>query len=270
MRLGLGSYACAWAIGVAGYDRPATPMDAVGLVHRAAELGLKLVQIADNLPLERESCGSLREIRRAAAGNGIGIEVGTRGIGAPHLRRMLEVCGELESPLLRVVVDPSRPLRPEQTASELQDVAPDLERAGVVLAIENHDRIPAMDLAGMVKPAGSEHIGICLDTVNSFGCLEGPEYVVSHLAPYVVSLHVKDFAVRRAPHMMGFEITGTPAGQGMLDLPRVLRALRQAGRDPNAILELWPPPEQTIAGTVAKEEQWARESVAYLRTLISG
>jgi hypothetical protein len=36
----------------------------------------------------------------------------------------------------------------------------------------------------------------------------------------------------------------------------------------NAILELWTPPEPEIAATIAKEENWARQSIAYLRTLI--
>jgi hypothetical protein len=70
--------------------------------------------------------------------------------------------------------------------------------------------------------------------------------------------------------MMGFEITGAPAGQGMLDLPWLLDGLSKAGRDCNAILELWPSPEHDVAATVTKEQNWARESVRFLRTLISG
>jgi sugar phosphate isomerase/epimerase len=226
------------------------------------------VQIADNLPLEREPAASLAEIRRTAEREGVKIEVGARGIAAAHLRRMIDVCGELGSELLRVVVDTTGCWSAEQVIREVQDTAPHLERTGVTLAIENHDRISARDLARIVESAGSARVGVCLDTVNSFGCLEGPDHVVTHLAPHVMNLHVKDFTVRRAPHMMGFEIAGTPAGQGMLDLPWLLSRLRSAGRDPNAILELWPAPEHDIAGTVAKEAEWARESIRYLRTLI--
>jgi hypothetical protein len=40
------------------------------------------------------------------------------------------------------------------------------------------------------------------------------------------------------------------------------------GRDPNAILELWPPPEADVAATAVKEEAWAAMSVRYLRQLI--
>jgi hypothetical protein len=67
---------------------------------------------------------------------------------------------------------------------------------------------------------------------------------------------------------MGFVVEGRPAGQGRLDVPWLLERLRAAGRDANAILEQWPPPEATTHQTIAKEKAWARQSVSYLRTLI--
>ena len=52
MRLGIGSYTYGWAIGVSGHA-PERPMGALDLLERAAELGVGLVQVADNLPLHR-------------------------------------------------------------------------------------------------------------------------------------------------------------------------------------------------------------------------
>jgi len=114
----------------------------------------------------------------------------------------------------------------------------------------------------------SEYVGICLDTVNSLGALEGSEAVVEVLGRWAVTLHVKDIVVRRAVHSMGFTIEGRPAGQGQLDIPWLLRRLREMGRDPNAILELWTPPEETLAETMAKEAAWATAGVEYLRRFI--
>jgi sugar phosphate isomerase/epimerase len=111
-------------------------------------------------------------------------------------------------------------------------------------------------------------VAICLDTVNSFGALEGPETVVAALAPWVVNLHVKDFVIRRVDYQLGFVIEGCPAGQGRLDVAWLLDELRAAGRAPNAILELWTSPEPTLKGTIEKEDRWASASVNYLRTLI--
>jgi sugar phosphate isomerase/epimerase len=145
---------------------------------------------------------------------------------------------------------------------------PEFANAGVVLAIENHDRFKVKTLVDILDRIDSPNVGICLDTVNSFGAGEGPEVVVAALGPYVVNLHVKDFTIRRHRHMLGFEVEGMPAGRGMLDVPWLLERLQAFGRDPNAILETWPPPEATIPETITKEDAWVRESIQYLRTLI--
>ncbi len=267
--LGLGTYGVAWAIGVPGHEQPAAPMNAFQFLQLAADLGLKLVQYADNLPLHALSDAEQAALRRQAEAHGIRFEAGTRGIGTDWLRRYIALAASFGSPLLRVVVDtkdhhPS----PDEVVSLVRAVLPELEAAGVTLAIENHDRFKARTLAGIIEAVNSPHLGVCLDTVNSFGALEGPEVVLPALGPYVVNLHVKEFIVRRASHSMGFSVTGMPAGQGMLDMPWLLGQLDGYGRTYNAIIELWPEPEATMAATVAKELDWMRQSVTYLRTLI--
>ena len=268
MRLGISSYAYTWAIGVPGQP-PETPLTALGLLDKARALGVGLVQVADNLPLDRLTAGELDAFEQAARHAGILVEVGMRGISPEHLRRYLALARRLGSPILRVVVDTAdhRPA-PEEVVRTLRALVGEFERSGIRLAIENHDRFPAADLAGIVDAIGSPWIGICLDTVNSFGALEGPAHVIATLGRYVVNLHVKDFAIARANHNMGFRVDGRPAGQGQLNIPRVIEQLRAFGRDPNAILELWMPPEETLQATIAKEEDWAKMSVEYLRRWI--
>jgi len=268
--LGLGSYSFAWAIGVPGFP-VRRPLDAFGLVGRAAEWKLPVVQIADNLPLDRLSEGDLGALRRLADRAGVALEVGMRGLREEAVLRHLDIAGTLGSPILRAVVDgPGFEPGPEEVVAILRRLVPALERAGVTLAIENHDRFPSAALAGMVRAAGSGRVGICLDTVNSFGALEGPAVVVETLGPLTVNLHLKDFVVRRAGHKMGFAVEGAPAGEGRLDIPWLVGRLRALGRDPNAILELWVPPEEDVEQTVSKELEWARRSVETVRPLLSG
>jgi 3-oxoisoapionate decarboxylase len=267
--LGLGSYGCAWAIGVPGYEQPAHPMDAVGLVRFAAELGLRVVQIADNIPLHTLSDEQRHAVRSEAQQHGIAIEVGTRGINADHLRRYMEIAQFFGSPILRVVVDTAaHHPSPDEVVELVRAVLPDLQRAGITLAIENHDRFKARVLANIVETLDNPHVGICLDTVNSFGSLEGPEVVLAALGKHVVNLHVKEFIVRRLGHNMGFEVTGQPAGKGMLNMPWLLEQLEQHGRTYNAIIEIWAAPEPTMSATVEKELDWVRQSVGYLRDFI--
>ena len=107
----------------------------------------------------------------------------------------------------------------------------------MTLGIENHDRFPAATLRDMIEAAGTERIGVCLDTANSLGAGEGLEAVVSVLAPLVVNLHVKDFHIARLEHLMGFTVTGRPAGAGMLNVPWLLARLEAAPRCRTAVLE---------------------------------
>ncbi len=269
MKLGLGSYACAWEIGVPG-SPPPEPLDVHAFLERAAALGFRLIQIADNLPLHVLTAAELAGLRRRADDLGIEMEVGTRGISIEHLEKYIRICNVLGSRLLRVVVDTAdHHPNPREVVELIRRSVPRLTSAGVVLAVENHDRFPSAALAGIVREIESPNVGICLDTVNSFGSLEGPEVVVRTLGEFVVNLHVKDFQISRASHMMGFTIEGTPAGEGSLDMPWLLEQLRQAGRRFNCILELWPPPECNIADTVAKERRWVEISLANLRQLIA-
>lgn len=270
MKLGIGSYTYAWAIGIPGYPLPDHPMAADDLVQRAADLGVGVVQIADNLPLHVLSDAQLTALRSLAQRHNIQIEVGTRGIDPDHIRRYLSLALRFDSPILRIVADTTihHPSPPEVVAT-LRALIPDLEKAGIALAIENHDRFKARTLIEIIEQIDSPAVGICLDTVNSFGAGEGPEVVVATLGPHVVNLHVKDYTIRRHPTMLGFEVQGTLAGQGMLNIPWLLEQLGNLSkRDYNAILELWTPPAETTEDSIKKEAEWALDSIHYLNTLI--
>lgn len=270
MRLGISSWTYTWAVGVPGYP-PERPLQPVDLLDRAAKLGVHVVQICDNLPLAGLSTGELSALERWATRLDVSIEVGTRGIAHDNLRTYLRLARRLASPILRVVVDTAthHPGEEEITRT-LGDLKSEFERARVCLAIENHDRFKARTLARIIERIGSGYVGACLDTANSFGALEGPEAVVEALGFLTVSLHVKDFVIQRAEHNLGFRIEGRPAGQGQLNVPWLLQALQERGRDPNAILELWTPPEVALPAAIAKEDAWATSSVTYLRQLIPG
>ena len=271
MRLGISSYTYVWSVGVPGYPLPPQPLTALGLLQKAVELGVGVVQIADNLPLDRLDEGELGALERCAGRLHVEIEVGTCGIEPDHLLRYLALARRFRSPILRVVLDSDdhRP-EPDEVVATLRALLPRFESAGVCLAIENHDRFRSATLATIVNALGSPYVGICLDTANSLGCLESLETVLATLGRWVVNLHVKDFQVERLPHKKGFLVEGRPAGQGRLDVPGLLAEVRQraSGRDVNAIVELWPPPGEDPAASVAREEAWAAESVRFLRRFL--
>jgi sugar phosphate isomerase/epimerase len=239
------------------------------LLDRAQTLGVHVVQICDNLPLDALPTDELNRLAGRADELGIQIEVGTRGITPEHLRRYRDLAQHFNSPICRVVVDTAE-YEPslDEIVNMLRGISPAFEAVGVTLAIENHDRFRVRELVDVLEAVDSPAVGICLDTANSFGALEGPEVVVDALAPWTVNLHLKDFGIQRLSHNLGFIIKGCPMGQGRLDLPWLLERLSAAGRDPNAVLELWTSPEDDIEATVRKEAAWAEESVVFCRDYI--
>ena len=265
MQLGIGSHAYGWAVGVPGHE-PAQPLGPLELLDRACQLGVRVVQVADNMPLHSLSRHDVARFAARARGLGISIELGTLGITPDAILADGDLAEITQSRLLRTIVDTPRH-RPdlEEAVKSICTLIPDLEKAGVVLAVENHDRFPTGSMVRMMERIGSRHVGVCLDTVNSFGALEGPEAVVEALGPWTVNLHLKEFTIERFDHRMGFQIEGRPLGSGRLDVPRLLAKLRALGRDPNAILEQWTPRGDTLEATVAREADWVRRSVAYAR-----
>jgi sugar phosphate isomerase/epimerase len=265
MRLGISSYTYTWAVGVPG-RMPATPLTAADLVRKAVSAGVTCVQIADNLPLDRLSRAERQELLDLAEHNGIGMEVGSRGLTAENLDRHIDLAVFFKSPILRFVIDgPGFEPSLDEVVSLIRGARLRLRGNKLLLALENHDRFKAEDFRQLVLRTDPEFVGICLDSVNSMGAGEGVREVVDTLGPLAVNLHLKDFTVRRAPHKMGFVIEGLPAGQGMLDVPWLLAEVGRHGRCQSAILELWTPPEPDLAATVEKEARWAEESLAFLR-----
>lgn len=263
MKLGLSSYTYGWAVGVRGHP-PEAPLDEHGLLDRADEHGIKLLQIGDNLPLHTFDTPRLDRLASRAACQGVQLEVGGRRLTAERIAVYAAIARRLGATLVRFVIDdadfhPS----PDEVTSVLREATSSLD--GLTLGIENHDRFSALTLRAMIEAADSDRIGVCLDTANSIGAGEGIDAVGAVLAPLTVNLHLKDFQIERLPYLMGFSVTGRPAGRGMLDMPALLEQLEAFNRCQSAILELWTPPEPRLADTIAKEARWATDSLDFLR-----
>jgi sugar phosphate isomerase/epimerase len=269
MRPGISSYTYTWAVGVPG-SIPEKPLTAKGLVDKTFEAGLNLIQIADNLPLEKLSKDELDDLYGYAHEKNVSIEMGGRGLTPEHTMKCLQTAEQLNSPILRMVID-GQGFEPDlQTIiSIIRELDPEFKSRNIKLALENHDRFKAKEFEKIILEAESNFVGICLDSVNSMGAGEGFETVADILIPYTINLHVKDFTIYRVLHRMGLIIEGRPAGKGMLNIPDLVSKLSVAGRCSSAILELWTPPGDSIEETLAKEDLWADESILYLKKLFN-
>lgn len=269
MKLGIGTYTFMWSIGFPG-AQPALPMNAFDLLRKARELGVRVVQYGPNLSLANLAANELSSLVDLAQKWGISIEIGTQGLETKNLREQLSLAKRAGCRLLRTTTEDADGLTVpvDEMRERILAVVPELEEQQVFLAIEN-GRVAAATLAELVRSARSAYVGITLDTVNSLAIPEGTQHVIQTLSPHVKSLHVKDFAVERLWHRMGFSVQGRATGRGQLDVPELVQALVQVNPEANAILELWAPEQATIEDTIRLENAWAEESVSYLRRYIA-
>lgn len=269
MKLGLGSYAFRWSIGIKD-QQPPRPMTAMEVLEAAHAHGLSVVQYADNLPLDRLSAEEHLALKARADGYGMTLELGTQSFDAAELARYIPIGERIGSNILRVALDAEDALIPvRELAAQIRELLPEGKRAGLRFAIENHFNYPSPRMVELLDTVADEALGVCLDVANSICAGEWPMTTVRMLAPYTINLHFKDYQITPDPYGVGFRIHGTPLGEGRAELEEVLACLSHCPRDMSVILEHWLPhrPED-MAATRAEEHVWLARTVAAARRLV--
>jgi sugar phosphate isomerase/epimerase len=118
----------------------------------------------------------------------------------------------------------------------LQRALPVVEKHRVRLAVENHKDQRLDERVALFDEIGSEFVGACVDTGNSFALLEDPIETVERLAPFAFTVHLKDQAVRE--YEQGFLLGDIPLGDGCFDLKRMVEILKRAKPSIRFVLEL--------------------------------
>jgi sugar phosphate isomerase/epimerase len=266
MKVGIGSYALRWAVGSEDFA-PCNPLTPSGLLEKAAELGAEVVQICDNVPLDRLPDTTLTDLAERAARLNLTLELGIKGSQPEHLRHHLALAERLDARLLRVVLTaPGWKPSIDELVAIFKSLSLELHARKITLAIENHFYLHPAELAHLVKRIDDPLVGVCLDPLNSITLFVSPAETIATLAPLAVSVHVKNARVTRPK--TGFYIGGCPLDQGLLDLPDMLSAIRAAGRSPNLLVECWMDRLDDQAATLAQEEAWTRQGIVYLRELL--
>lgn len=198
------------------------------------EIDLDVVHFSDLEPFESVDDGYLKEVKAHADDLDLDIEAGMgsicptstsfheeRGTAVEQVTRMLHVAKVLGSPLLRCVLGShadrhtDTPLKTHveatvETCEAVRSMAGDL---GVTLAIENHaGDLQGWELKRLIEEAGPDYVGACIDSGNPLWVAEDPAVTLEHLAPYVVTSHVRDGVVW--PHPQGAAWQWVAMGDG--------------------------------------------------------
>ncbi|HZS04570.1 MAG TPA: TIM barrel protein [Blastocatellia bacterium] len=118
----------------------------------------------------------------------------------------------------------------------LERAVPLLEKHKLVAGIENHKDWLADEQVEMLRRFSNPHLGACVDFGNNMSLLEDSLEVARKLAPYVVTTHIKDMAVK--PYEEGFLLSEVPLGDGITQLREITAVLRKARPDVHFCLEM--------------------------------
>jgi sugar phosphate isomerase/epimerase len=272
MKFGLGSFVYRWSIG-RDYYRPSRPMTVLDFLDRTAALGVDRVMLCNNFALEAFTEPEVTTLKERAALHRITLELGGRGSQADCFIRLVGLCERLDARVLRITADIDRRQgadairrQPDDMRRYLCRVLAEAKPRGIRLALENYHGITLDELVAVIQAINDATFGACIDTANSAALIEHPLEVTRRLAPYAVSVHIKDFKVEMSER--GHRILGVPLGEGMVDFPQVLAILRQQGYTGNLFAEMYLDRTEDEASTLAFEDECVRRCVRYAREVL--
>jgi sugar phosphate isomerase/epimerase len=263
---------------------PGRRMTLVDFVAKAVHFGAEGVSLesfmlpdASDAAVDRlkDQLDSANLARVWARGHPKGLGSGSAPDALIDLKTHIQVAARLGAKVMRICAG-GRSTRTLSWKDHLYLLIPLLTEAAafaddhdVTLAIENHIDLLADEFIELLSCVDHPRIGVCLDTANNLRMLENPLDVARKLAPFVKATHVKDIVAHRgSPKDFSFW-PSVPTGKGLIDVPAIVRLLRQAGFDGLLAIEidyLHPDLHPDYDG----EDAVIAESVATLRGYLGG
>jgi sugar phosphate isomerase/epimerase len=211
----------------------------------AAKWNVKVVHFSEIRFLGNLEPDNLRKVRARADELAIDLEIGMRSIcptsamfdkaagsAEEQLGRMLDAARIVRSPIVRAVLGSAADRKGgierhiESLVGVLKTMRARLLDAGIKVAIENHaGDMQARELKGLIEAAGSDIVGVCLDSGNPVWTVEDPHLTLDTLAPYVLTSHMRDSALWKTPE--GIAVRWTRMGEGNMGMEDYLRTYLQ-------------------------------------------
>jgi 3-oxoisoapionate decarboxylase len=237
------SYGLACGLPWLGHDKHLKkhkPLDLFQFMEKCKTAGLDGIQLQDN-QLESFERDYLDKVRRAGDDLQLNLELSHSGsLNDESIGKSVEVASLLNCKIMRTAIgmqlreksiktrDAWHKFR-ELTIKNAQRLAKLGEEYDIKIAIENHfGDVTAAELVEVVEQ-DNKHLGVCLDTANSFSVAQDPVETAKILGKYVISSHLKD--VLAVETSTGCSVYNVPLGRGHVDLPAIVRAVRENNPD---------------------------------------
>ena len=123
----------------------------------------------------------------------------------------------------------------EESSAAVKKIPAIADRLKIPVGMENHKDWTIEEQLALMKKYGGEYFGSLLDFGNNIALLDAPEAIME-LVPYAKMCHVKDMAVQAYPK--GFLLSEMPLGEGILDLTKIVEAVRRANPAAKFSLEM--------------------------------
>jgi sugar phosphate isomerase/epimerase len=231
---GLAANALSYTCGFVGAGQPWAhphPLTPETLIDLAAELGLSSVE----MPAHWARLAGPAELGRRCAARGLAVVCGGGMVRAESLADELELARGLGAKVLRCIL--SGILTGDRTKiglagwlelraaaiAVLAELAPRAADAGIQIAVENHQDATSADLLAICESVGSPAVGVTLDCGNALAVAEHPLDYARRLAPWLVTLHLKDYQICPSDH--GVRLVHCAIGDGAVDFGAIFTLL---------------------------------------------
>ncbi len=249
-------------------------------VARAAELEVDGVSL-ESCFFESLEPGYLSEIKAALDEKGLervlawghpdGLEAGRNENALREMNGLIPKARFMGADIMRIVAS-SLMFRHEPHGPQIEAIVRMLKESvtiaednGVILAIENHIDYTSAEIYEILERVGSDALKVNFDTGNTLRMMENPVAAAERLGPYTVATHTKDVdACRHVAPEEWYFFSSVPVGTGLIDMPGVVQALKNAGYE--GVLAV----ESDHHKDNQDEDKLVEQSIEYLKKLVAG
>ncbi len=256
----------------------------LGRIERAKALGLSVISVGFR---DNNDPGYMANVAEAAHKAGIELRLGhgaRLGSADPEARKQ-DVAATIELLLTvhrhagitfssvanipmshnRWTADPPLDERIDIIGQNLAAIGDAIAGQGLSIGLENHCDYRGHECATMLKKANRPNVGAQLDTGNAYVVFEDPLDCAKALAPYTISVHLKDVRVTPfapAPYF-GARTETVPLGAGHVDNLAICNLLQAQSPQPASLALMVEP---LVMPAEAERDTFLAESIAWMRT----